>query len=310
MNILITGANGQLGRSIRRELIGLGAEAITTPVATLSLEDKQYLFSDITVSDASDHALDITDRDVVRAFVTTHRVGLVINCAAYTNVDAAESNAELCHLINATAVRHLAETMQEQNGFLIHVSTDYVFGGSFHNRPIAEEALAAPLGVYGESKLAGEQHILQSSCRHIILRTAWLYSEFGHNFVKTMQRLSRERDVLKVVVDQCGTPTYAGDLAEAIICIVREDLFDQQHQGIYHFSNEGVCSWYDFAHAIIGYGSNTCRVVPSLSEEYPSPVTRPSYSVLDKAKFKNTFGRTIPHWTESLARCLSPETLR
>lgn len=307
MNILVTGANGQLGRSLRRALLSADAVVHSAPLSLVQLDDARYFFSDIAIAEeAAAYVLDITDRNKVEEFVAEHDIRLIINCAAYTNVDAAESHPDICHLLNATSVCHLAEAMKKKDGFLVHVSTDYVFGGRFHNRPIAEDAPAAPLGVYGESKLKGEQCVVDSGCRHVILRTAWLYSEFGHNFVKTMLRLAADREVLKVVADQCGTPTYASDLAEAILGIVRSGELDRK-QGIYHFSNEGVCSWYDFAHAIL-HGSFSCKVLPCSSDEYPSSVTRPAYSVLDKTKFKTTFGRTIPHWTESLSRCLAALT--
>ncbi len=283
MNILVTGANGQLGNAIRQ-------------VSQESADG--YIFTDVS-------EMDITDAAAVRAFVQERQVSAIINCAAYTNVDKAEDDRELAELLNATAVRYLAEAMAEVGGLLIHVSTDYVFGGTACNTPCAEDMPANPLGVYAEAKLHGEQAIAASGCKAIILRTAWMYSEFGRNFVKTMLALTAEKPQLKVVFDQCGTPTYARDLARAIFHILETRSYEGK-EGIYHYSNEGVCSWYDFTKMIAEYAGHTaCDIQPCHSSEYPSKVVRPSYSVLDKSKFKAAFGLHVPYWTDSLRECLA-----
>ena len=280
-NILITGANGQLGNEMRR----LGAVAANN-----------YIFTDVA-------ELDITDACAVKQFVGEHAIDVIVNCAAYTNVDKAESDEATAMLINAVAVQNLAEAAKNADATLIHISTDYVFGCE-GNTPRTEDMPLNPLGVYGRTKLAGEQAVLQSGCSAIIIRTAWLYSEFGNNFVKTMLRLTSERESLNVVFDQVGTPTYAGDLALAIFSIIEGDKY-QGNEGVYHFSDEGVCSWYDFATEIAYMaGHRNCVITPCHSNEFPSPVTRPPYSVLDKTKFKNRFEMAIPHWRESLAYCL------
>lgn len=282
MNILVTGANGQLGNEMR--------------IVSQDSKDR-YIFTDVA-------ELDITDADAVSKMVKENDVKVIVNCAAYTNVDKAETDKDFAELLNATAVRNLADAIKANDGMLIHVSTDYVFGGSKGNTPRTEEEPANPTGVYGLSKLHGEQQIAESGCKAIILRTAWLYSEFGKNFVKTMLNLTSTKPELKVVFDQCGTPTYAHDLAEAIYDIIENRKYDG-NEGIYHFSNEGVCSWYDFTKMIAEYSSNTdCDIQPCHSDEFPSPVVRPSYSVLDKTKYKSTFGRKIPYWTSSLKVCL------
>ncbi len=283
MNILVTGANGQLGNEMR--LVSQGSA-------------DHYIFTDVA-------ELDITDAAAVRALVQAQNVKAIINCAAYTNVDKAEDDREFAELLNATAVRHLAEAMAEAGGVLIHVSTDYVFGGAANNTPCTEEQPANPTGVYGETKLHGEQAIAESGCKAIILRTAWLYSEFGRNFVKTMLALTADKPQLKVVFDQCGTPTYALDLARAIFHIVEGRLYEGR-EGIYHYSNEGVCSWYDFTKVIAEYAGHTaCDIQPCHSSEFPSKVVRPSYSVLDKSKFKAAFGLHVPYWTDALRECLA-----
>lgn len=283
MNILVTGANGQLGNEMR--------------LVSRNSAD-HYIFTDVA-------ELDITNSDAVRSLVQEQNVQAIINCAAYTNVDKAEDERELAELLNAAAVRHLADAMADVGGLLIHISTDYVFGGAPNNTPCTEDLPAKPTGVYGETKLHGEQAILESGCQTIILRTAWLYSEFGKNFVKTMLALTSDKPQLKVVFDQCGTPTYALDLARAIFHLVENRLF-HGHEGIYHYSNEGVCSWYDFAKMIAEYaGHAACDIQPCHSSEFPSKVTRPSYSVLDKSKFKAAFGLRIPYWTEALRKCLA-----
>ena len=281
MNILVTGANGQLGCEMRR----LGA-----------VSPNNYIFTDVA-------ELDITNADAVMYVAKHYSIDAIVNCAAYTNVDKAESDEAMAELINATAVGNLARAMKEVGGTLFHVSTDYVFG-SEGNTPRTEDMPLNPLGVYGRTKLKGEEAILASGCKALIFRTAWLYSEFGNNFLKTMMRLTVEREQVNVVFDQVGTPTYAGDLALAIFSIIEAGVYEG-NEGIYHFSNEGVCSWYDFAVEIAAVAGNTgCRVNPCHSCEFPSPVTRPSYSVLDKTKIKETFDIDIPHWRESMEYCV------
>ncbi len=282
MNILVTGANGQLGNEMR----------------IVSRESKDnYIFTDV-------QELDITNAEAVRQMVKENNVKAIINCAAYTNVDKAEDDRDFAELLNATAVRNLAEAMKENDGVLIHVSTDYVFGGANNNTPCSEAQSANPTGVYGETKLHGEQAIAEVGCHHIILRTAWLYSEYGKNFVKTMLSLTATKPALKVVFDQTGTPTYAYDLAEAIFDIVENRKYEG-NDGIYHYSNEGVCSWFDFTKMIAEYAGNTaCDIQPCHSDEFPSKVIRPSYSVLDKTKLKETFGIKVPYWTDSLKKCI------
>lgn len=297
MNILVTGANGQLGNEMR--------------LVSKTSEDK-YVFTDVVAPDGLPTTiLDITNIDAVWSIVMAENIDVIVNCAAYTNVDKAEDDQELCELLNAKAVDNLAKVMNDVNGLLVHVSTDYVFGGDPYNTPCNEDQKGTPTGVYGLTKLHGEQNIIASGCKHVILRTAWLYSEFGKNFVKTMLNLTSTKPQLKVVFDQCGTPTYAYDLAVAI----REILSQYQANigkdeafpfGIYHFSNEGVCSWYDFTKMIAEYAGNTqCDIQPCHSDEFPSKVIRPSYSVLDKTKIKTTFGIKIPYWTDSLKVCIN-----
>ncbi len=280
MNILVTGAGGQLGRCIRRAAGKAGFA-------------DNYIF-------ATSAELDITDVTAVRAAVAEHGVGVIINCAAYTDVDAAEDHPELAARINSDAVRYLADAMAEAGGTLVHISSDYVFGGNACNTPLAEDAPAAPTGVYGLTKLQGERQIAESGVRALVLRTSWLYSEYGKNFMKTMLRLMASRPQVNVVFDQCGTPTYAGDLAEAVVAIVGRRLYEGR-EGIYHYSDEGVCTWFDFARAIAETaGCGGCDIVPCRSCEFPSKVVRPSYSVLDKSKFKDAFGMSVPYWTDSL----------
>lgn len=279
--ILVTGANGQLGSEMRR----LG-----------ELSSNNYIFTDI-------EELDVTDAEAVRNFVVENGVEVVVNCVAYTNVDKAESDEESAYKVNATAVENIANAVKEVDGTLFHISTDYVFGTD-GNTPRTEEMPLAPLGAYGRTKLAGEEAVKQVGCKAIVIRTAWLYSEFGHNFVKTMLRLTAEKESIKVVFDQVGSPTYAGDLALTIFSIIEGDIYNG-NEGVYHFSDEGVCSWYDFAVEIARLaGHKNCRIEPCHSNEFPSPVTRPPYSVLDKSKIKGTFGVDIPHWRESLIYCL------
>lgn len=282
MNILVTGANGQLGTSIRN--------AERDP-------RNNYIFTDVA-------ELDITDPRAVKDAVERHDIDLIINCAAYTNVERAEDDADFARVLNADAARNLAEALAPRGGTLIHLSTDYVFGGNTGNTPRAEDEPANPTGVYGSTKLLGEQYIAESGVKAIIIRTAWLYSEYGNNFLKTMLRLTAERPELNVVFDQAGTPTYAGDLAEDIVRIIDSGM-TEGYEGIYHYSNEGVCSWYDFTRHIAEYAGHAgCDIRPCHSDEFPSKVVRPSYSVLDKTKFKRTFGATIPYWTDSLRRCI------
>lgn len=281
ITILITGANGQLGNEMRN-------------VSRLS--DDRYIFTDIA-------ELDITNIEAIRKMVTLEDVDVIVNCAAYTNVDKAEDDTELADLINNKAVANLATIAKEADAQLIHISTDYVFGGNQHNTPITEDAVTNPLGVYGETKLRGEEAILTIGCKYLIFRTAWLYSAYGNNFVKTMRRLTNERDTLNVVFDQVGSPTYAADLASIIYNVIENRLFSE-HQGIYHFSNEGAISWYDFAQAICELSGNHCNILPCHSNEFPSKVTRPSYSVLDKTKVKNDFNIAIPYWKDSLIKCI------
>ena len=287
MNILITGANGQLGRSMQQVSAG---------------SSDRYFFTD--VCEGYEH-LDITDLEAVRKAVAEKNIRCVINCAAWTNVDGAETAGDIVERLNADAPHNLAVAMKEVDGLLVHVSTDYVFGGDPYNTPCREDQTGTPTGVYGLTKLHGEQRILESGCHHLIIRTAWLYSEFGKNFVKTMLNLTATKPQLKVVFDQCGTPTYAHDLAAAIFHIVDNRLYEG-HSGIYHYSNEGVCSWFDFTKVIAQMAGHTsCDIQPCHSDEFPSPVKRPAYSVLDKTKIKQTFGISIPYWTDSLQRCIN-----
>lgn len=279
--VLVTGANGQLGREMRR----LGAAS-----------PNEYTFTDIA-------ELDITDAAAVMSCVTAGRYDVILNCAAYTNVDRAEDDEATAEKINCDAVRNLAAAAAQTGAVLFHVSTDYVFGGE-GNTPRSEDMPLAPLGAYGRTKLHGEQAVAESGCRAVIVRTAWLYSEYGNNFLKTMLRLTAERPELNVVFDQVGSPTYAGDLAIALFTIIEGGLYEG-NEGVYHFSNEGVCSWYDFAVEIArAAGHDGCAIHPCHSDEFPSKVKRPAYSVLDKSKIKNTFGLDIPHWRESMEYCI------
>ena len=282
MNILVTGANGQLGNELR--------------LVTAESAD-QYVFTDVG-------ELDITDAEAIERMVAANGIELIINCAAYTNVDKAEDDRALAERLNTTAVEHLAAAMKRRNGWLVHISTDYVFGGDPYNTTCKEDQQGTPTGVYGETKLRGEQAIARIGCHHIIIRTAWLYSEFGKNFVKTMLDLTASKPELKVVFDQTGTPTYARDLADAIFAIVEGRKY-AGNEGIYHYSNEGVCSWYDFTKTIAELAGRTkCDIQPCHSDEFPSKVKRPAYSVLDKTKIKTVFGLRIPYWTDSLKTCL------
>lgn len=286
MNILVTGAGGQLGNEMQ----------------LVAKESKDsFIFTD--VCEGYTH-LDITSLEDIRKMVKENDIRCIINCAAWTNVDAAETAGDIVETLNATAPENLAKAMKEVDGLLVHVSTDYVFGGDPYNTPCKEDQKGTPTGVYGLTKLHGEEKIIATGVNHIILRTAWLYSEFGKNFVKTMLNLTATKPQLKVVFDQCGTPTYALDLAKAINHIVENRLFEG-NSGIYHFSNEGVCSWYDFTVKIARLAGNTeCNIQPCHSNEFPSPVTRPAYSVLDKTKIKETFDINIPYWVDSLETCM------
>ena len=289
MNILVTGANGQLGNEMR--------------IISRESADK-YIFTDVNqVEGLETTYLDITDLDAIRTMVKEHNVNAIVNCAAWTNVDGAEDPEKyaLVENLNATAPENLAKAMKEVNGWLVQISTDYVFGKEPYNTPCKEDQTGTPTGVYGATKLLGEQKIIATGCKHIIIRTAWLYSEFGKNFCKTMLNLSATKPQLKVVFDQCGTPTYAWDLATAIVAALKNPV-----EGVYHYSNEGVCSWFDFTKMIAEYSGQTeCDIQPCHSNEFPSPVTRPSYSVLDKTKIKETFGIKVPYWTESLKKCIA-----
>lgn len=282
MNVLVTGANGQLGSHLR--ILG---------------EESQHRFFYTDVDE-----LDITRRDAVLNYVLTNGINVVVNCAAYTNVDRAEDEEATAELVNSVAVRHLADAMKVVRGTMVHISTDYVFGGNGYNTPCREDAALNPTGAYGRTKMHGEEAIADVGCHFILIRTGWLYSEYGKNFVKTMLRIFSEKETCRVVFDQVGTPTYAGDLARVIFDMVENESF-RGRDGIYHFSNEGVCSWYDFALEIARQaGNSTCKIMPCHSNEFPSKVNRPPYSVLDKTKIKQTFGIEIPHWTASLSKCL------
>jgi dTDP-4-dehydrorhamnose reductase len=316
MNILVTGANGQLGNELRIVTKGSADKYIFTDVVDASEESitmlKKLAGDDICTDTMH---LDITDIEAVRQVIQEQEVQVVVNCAAYTNVDKAEENYEQAELLNAKAVENLAIAVKEVDGMLLHISTDYVFGGDPCNTPIKEEQQVAPTGVYGLTKLHGEEAIQRVGCKHIIIRTAWLYSEFGKNFVKTMLNLTTYRPQLKVVFDQVGTPTYALDLANAILAVIKDyqlsliskhSTLNYSKSGIYHFSNEGVTSWYDFAKMIAKMVGNTaCDIQPCHSNEYPSTVKRPAYSVLDKTKIKEAFGLKIPYWTDSLRKCIN-----
>jgi dTDP-4-dehydrorhamnose reductase len=279
-NILITGANGQLGNELR----------------VLSGGKENFFFTDVA-------ELDITDASAIEQFMAEHRIETVINCAAFTNVDKAEDCCDLADKLNNEAVANIARSCKSANAFFIHISTDYVFDGE-KCIPYTESEKPFPTGVYGRTKLAGEKSVLESGCSFVIIRTAWLYSEYGNNFVKTMRRLFGEKESISVVFDQVGTPTYALDLAKAILNIAGCET-RLEHQGIYHFSNEGVCSWYDFAVAIRDLSALECNIRPCHSSEFPSKVKRPSYSVLDKTLIKSVFGIDIPYWRDSLEKCIS-----
>ena len=307
MNILVTGANGQLGNEMR--------------ILAKDNQDK-YIFTDVNqVEGVETTFLDITDLDAIRQIVKDKEVKAIVNCAAWTNVDGAEDpeKYELVEKLNATAPENLAKAMKDVGGLLVHISTDYVFGAEPYNTPCKEDQTGTPTGVYGLTKLHGEQKIMATGCNHVIIRTAWLYSEFGKNFCKTMMALTASKPELNVVFDQVGTPTYALDLAKAILVVLKDfacfvistepqrvEKSFYPNSGIYHYSNEGVCSWFDFTKMIAEYnGTTACNVKPCYSCDFPSPVTRPSYSVLDKTKIKSVFGVEVPYWTDSLKKCIS-----
>lgn len=292
MNILVTGSNGQLGNEMR--------------ILAKQSQDT-YVFTDVnTVEGLETIFLDITDLDAVRQIVKDNDINAIVNCAAWTNVDGAEDpeKYELVEKLNATAPENLAKAMKEVGVLLVHISTDYVFGVEPYNTPCKEDQQGTPTGVYGLTKLHGEQKIISTGCNHVIIRTAWLYSEFGKNFCKTMMNLTATKPELKVVFDQVGTPTYALDLAKAITVVLEK--FDGTQSGVYHYSNEGVCSWFDFTKMIAEYnGTTACNVQPCYSCDFSSPVKRPSYSVLDKSKIKTVFGVEVPYWTDSLKKCIN-----
>lgn len=300
MNILVTGANGQLGNEMR---------------IIAKHSDDNYIFTDVNqVEGVETTYLDITDMAAIRKVVSDNHINVIVNCAAWTNVDACETDdslAALAEKLNADAPENLAKAIKEVNGLFVQISTDYVFGKEPYNTPCREDQKGTPTGVYGTTKLHGEQKIMASDVKYVIIRTAWLYSEFGKNFCKTMLNLTATKSEVNVVFDQCGTPTYAYDLAKAIGIIIEDykkeaSLPQYSKTGIYHFSNEGVCSWFDFTKMIAEYsGHNECKIKPCYSIDYPSPVKRPAYSVLDKSKIKNTFGVRVPYWTDSLKVCIS-----
>ncbi len=299
MNILVTGANGQLGNEMR--------------IVAQEMEDN-YIFTDVSQIEGVDTVvLDITDETAIRKMVEEKQIDAIVNCAAYTNVDAAETNQDTAELLNATAPLYLAKAMKETGGLLIQISTDYVFGKEPYNVPCTETQQGTPTGIYGLTKLHGEENIISTGGKYIIIRTAWLYSEYGKNFCKTMMNLTATKPQLKVVFDQVGTPTYALDLAKAIVAVLNDykisascNQKEYTKTGIYHYSNEGVCSWFDFTKMIAEYnGTTTCDIQPCHSDEFPSPVKRPSYSVLDKSKIKEEFGIAVPYWTESLKKCIA-----
>ena len=299
MNILVTGANGQLGNEMR--------------IVAQEMEDN-YIFTDVSQIEGVDTVvLDITDETAIRKMVEEKQIDAIVNCAAYTNVDAAETNQDTAELLNATAPLYLAKAMKETGGLLIQISTDYVFGKEPYNVPCTETQQGTPTGIYGLTKLHGEENIISTGGKYIIIRTAWLYSEYGKNFCKTMMNLTATKPQLKVVFDQVGTPTYALDLAKAIVAVLNDyktsascNQTEYTKTGIYHYSNEGVCSWFDFTKMIAEYnGTTACDIQPCHSDEFPSPVKRPSYSVLDKSKIKQEFGIAVPYWTESLKKCIA-----
>jgi len=309
MNILVTGANGQLGNEMRIVTKGSKDKYIFTDVCDEHPESLEMLrkLEGCDEVYAITTKLDITNLDAIRKMVKENDVKVIVNCAAWTNVDGAEDpeKRELVELLNAKAPENLAIAMKEVGGLLVHISTDYVFGRDLYNTPCKEDQKGTPTGIYGLTKLHGEQNIQKTGVDHLIFRTAWLYSEFGKNFVRTMLNLTATKPQLKVVFDQVGTPTYAFDLAKAIVEIIAQRKY-KGNTGIYHYSNEGVCSWFDFTKMIAEYAGNTgCDIQPCHSNEFPSPVKRPAFSVLDKTKVKETLGSQVPYWTDSLRKCIS-----
>ena len=311
MNILVTGANGQLGNEMRIVTKGSKDKYIFTDVCDEHPESIELASDDINTDTTK---LDITNLDAIRAMVKENDIKVIVNCAAYTNVDKAETDQELAELLNAKAPENLAIAIKEVGGLLIHISTDYVFGGDPYNTPCKEDQKGTPTGVYGLTKLHGEQNIQATGVDYLIFRTAWLYSEFGKNFVKTMLNLTATKPQLKVVFDQVGTPTYAHDLAVTIKEAIEDykkawnmkpEIWNYSKTGVYHYSNEGVCSWFDFTKMIADYsGQTACDIQPCHSNEFPSPVKRPAFSVLDKTKVKDVFGIIVPYWTDSLNKCI------
>ncbi len=304
MNIMVTGSNGQLGREIR---------------CLAKKSHHSFVFTSRTCSPEFEYRqqLDITDRDAVSKFVSDNSIDVIVNCAAYTNVDDAEYNRDECFLTNFDALGYLADAANDNDALLIHISSDYVFSNSAMNEPIGDDEKTSPFGVYSVTKALGES-LAKSANKHVILRTAWVYSTFGKNFCKTMMGLMSSKPSLSVVFDQTGTPTYAGDLANAVMTVVSDyserglGESSYENSGIYNYTNEGVCSWYDFAKMIQFYTGSVCDVTPIKSSELAckgiNPNIRPKYSVLDKTRFKNVFGVTIPYWVDSLAKCV--ETLK
>ena len=287
MNILVTGANGQLGTEIRNASAGSGHRFIFTDISQVPGVETVYL--------------DITNIDAVRIICASEDIDVIVNCAAYTDVEKAESDISFADLLNHTAAANLAAVACERDATLIHVSTDYVFDGE-GNTPYRESDSPSPLGAYGITKFAGERSVMNSGCRYLIFRTAWLYSPYGKNFVKTMARLTATNDTVRVVFDQVGSPTYAAGLAGLIVKVIADGMLDRT--GIYHYTDEGVISWYDLAVAVNRLCGHSCRVLPCHTGEYPAKARRPRYSVLDKTLVKDTFGITVPYWFDSLAECL------
>lgn len=289
MNILVTGSNGQLGRSLRKASVGSG---------------HHFVFTDITeAADVETLCLDVCDEESVQIFVESEKIDVIVNCAAYTGVDMAEDDIYMANLVNCEAPALLSSVAKRNGILLVHISTDYVFSGKNHPYPYTEKDIPDPESVYGVTKLAGEDAIMKSGCKYVVLRTSWMYSLHGKNFVNTMLSLFSRKDEVRVVFDSAGTPTCAEDVADAIMHIIDDErLFEKT--GLYHFSSEGVASWYDFAQAIRVFSGSSCRVIPVRSTEYPARARRPVYSVLDKTLFKNTFGVEIPHWTETLRKTL------
>ena len=311
MNILVTGAWGQLGSWLRILASASSDRFVFTDVAQAGEEQLEMLRrlggGNVPLGCS---ALDITDIDGIRQTAEAHGIDAIVNCAAFTNVDAAEDRPELAEALNAAAVGNLAAVARERNALLVHISTDYVFGADPYNTPCSEDRKGTPSGVYGLTKLHGEQAVIASGCKYVIMRTAWLYSEFGKNFLKTMLALTASKPEIRVVFDQAGTPTYAAGLAHAVLAVLDDYRsagttgVTYHKSGIYNFSDEGVCSWYDFAKAVAAFaGNDSCRILPCHSGEFPSKVVRPAYSVLDKTRIKETFGLELQWWPEGVRKC-------